>query len=148
MVFIQRLHPMALKPKIYRRIPDPLQSDNIPQFYTKGISFESYKDVTLDVNVQAVIETGWAIKLSSKEFATIHITNDFLTPVSVIEKFLPIGFEGPLNACIQNTSRYRVNYVYGTPLITICIFEIKRPTFTIVQDILDPLEEMEADSTS
>lgn len=153
MVFIQRLHPMAIKPTNDRRVPETVSVDGIRipfQLYVRGLSFECYKDITLGVNVQAAIETGWAISLKPYEFATINITNDFSTPVSLIEKYLPLGYEGELNAHILNTFYRPIDFRFATPLITICIFEIKKPTFTIVDDIMYPTEKaiVEADSTS
>ena len=156
MVFIQRLHPMAIKPTNDRRIPEAVSLDAIHGLHipflldVRGISFECYKDQTIQVNYQAVIETGWAISLQANEFATINITNDFATPLSLTTKLLPLGFEGELNAHVVNNFYRPLTFMFGDPLITIGIFEIKKPRFTIVDDIMDPVEKeiAEADSTS
>ena len=156
MVFIQRLHPMAIKPTNDRRIPEAVSLDAIHGLHlpflldVRGISFECYKDLILEANFQAAIETGWAISLKPTEFATITITNDFATPVSLIEKYLPLGYEGEINAHVLNTFNRPITFSFGTPLITLCIFEIKEPNFTIVDDIMYPVEKeiVEADSTS
>lgn len=143
MVFLQRLHPMAIKPSEDYVIVTAT-GPKLPYIHEKGILFECYKEISIPKNTRAVIETGWAIRLKNNQFATIESLHPSLT---LSEKCLDLGFEGPLDVQATNPSEYSVTLNYGRSIFSLCIFEITAPTFTIVDDISNPYETEEADST-
>jgi len=149
MVYIQKIHPLAIEPSTYNRVRVNAVTGEAIDWTSDitGITFESFKKIDIQPNVETLFETGWSLRLKGNQCGVFEITNSYLTPITIRSKFLTLGFEGELSIHIQNTQNYPITIYPYQSVVTLCIYELKESTIEIVRDVNQPSETFEADST-